>query len=118
MSGGSNSRFLRIYLSWNNGLNEVTVAPQELPDSDGILSYGGSTETLGRSWAESDFSNTNFVLSIREEQLGYRQSYKNFNFGLSGISSIDGILVAVDGHKEGSYNPFIDHIQVKVHYTE
>ena len=54
---------LTLQLSWNNGssftsskINAITSA------SDATYTYGGSTDTWGRSWTDTEFGNTNFRL--------------------------------------------------------
>jgi hypothetical protein len=81
---------LQARLSWNNGNNDTdrkTVVP---PSSDSILTLGGHSDTWGRTWSSSDFTNANFVLEVRYNDPG------------SGCGNNDDI--------------FLDHAQVKVYY--
>jgi hypothetical protein len=52
-------------LSWNNG-SSVTSAKNTgtLTTTDTVYTLGGSTDTWGRSWSPSEFSNANFRLQL------------------------------------------------------
>jgi hypothetical protein len=47
-------------LSWDAGSHNVTKNTSPLTTSETIKVLGGSTDTWGRTWSDTDFSNTNF----------------------------------------------------------
>lgn len=84
---------LQTRLSWNNGSNHSdrkSLTPNE-SGSFSNLTYGGANDTWGENWEAGDFTNANFVLEIR------------YNDPDSNCGNSDDI--------------FVDHLQVKVHYT-
>ena len=77
-----------ILLSWNAGTNYT--ARKDTPGLSGTDAYytlGGSTDTWGRTWIDTELNDTNFKLKLYAVSPGFEE-----------------ILV--------------DHIQVKVYYTE
>jgi len=108
-----------VSLSWNNGASytsSILFGPYSTVDGSQIK--GGTLDTLGHSWTDTEFSSTNFLLKIANPSMSYEQGYKNFNFNIPGGAIINGIEVKVEGHgDEGFTTEFIDLIQVNVHYT-
>lgn len=84
---------LETNLSWNNGSTYTSIKTAEINGTDAVYTHGGSGDTWGRTWSASDFTNANFVLKTKVDDV-------------SGSSCTSGA------------NASIDHIQVKVHYTE
>ncbi|HHS49814.1 MAG TPA: hypothetical protein ENN07_01725 [candidate division Zixibacteria bacterium] len=61
----NSDRRISIELSWNGGSNWTTIRQSEiLPDADpnGAVSFGGSTDTWGRTWTATELNNSNFIL--------------------------------------------------------
>jgi len=78
---------IEVELSWDGGSSYTSENKQNtfpgLPDESTEI-YGNSSDTWGRTWSDSEFSNANF-----------RARVENI-----------------------AANPCIDHLQVKVYYTE
>lgn len=54
---------LDVYLSWDGGTTwTASKNTGNFGATDSTLTVGGSTDTWGRTWAESDFTNANFRL--------------------------------------------------------
>src|SRR5690606_2710079 len=53
-----------LSLSWNNGSTYTSEKITTLPSVENITSHGGPTDTWGRSWSPSEFSNGNFRVKV------------------------------------------------------
>ncbi len=64
-SDASDPHTLTIELSWNGGssYSDSYVTPS-LPDTDVVYSFGGPSDTWGRSWTPSEFGNENFEVRL------------------------------------------------------
>jgi hypothetical protein len=97
-----------------------------LPSSDTYVFYGGSSDLWGETWSVSDINDTDFgvVISIYVDGGGRTEYLKATNFGLSvpAGATVDGIEVKIEQKQEadGDFFPYayVDHIQIKVYYTE
>jgi fimbrial isopeptide formation D2 family protein len=56
-----------VALSWNNGSNWTSYQTQNLDDSDSSYLIGENTDDWGRVWLPSEFTNTNFVVKIQDQ---------------------------------------------------
>ena len=119
------------------GNNKATDT--NLDTSDTYRIYGGSDDLWGGTWSDTDVNDSDFgvVFQVSIEYLSdtYTEYLKATDFDLSIPSgaTIDGIEVRVEQKyvytepnlppppappTEGSYNIYIDHIQIRVSYTE
>lgn len=90
-SGGfSGSAIIGAELSWNGGTSYTATGYDTgaLTASDVIYTLGGATDTWGRTWSDTEFSNTNFRLYVNADS----------------VRSLGG-------------QNLLDHVQVKVYYT-
>ncbi len=56
-----------IQVSWNNGSSWVTEKTSSFNSStDATSTFGGSSDTWGRSWTDTEFSDANFQLRVRK----------------------------------------------------
>jgi hypothetical protein len=89
---------------------------------------GSSSDTWGRSWTTSEINSNNFV-SILSGTDYYGETASNvacdwgaFGFDIPAGSTINGREVKLDSYCEhvfmADYDWFVDHIQIKVYYTE
>lgn len=87
--GDSGDEAIEVELSWDSGPNYTTSGKTTgaMTTSDVIYTLGGATDTWGRSWSDTEFSDANFRARVTAD-----------------LSSGDECL--------------LDHIQVKVYYTE
>ncbi|PWB73278.1 MAG: hypothetical protein C3F07_09930 [Anaerolineales bacterium] len=53
-----------VALSYNGGTNYTTAFSTALTGTESINSLGGPTNTWGRSWGPSDFTNANFIVRL------------------------------------------------------
>lgn len=56
---------LGVSLSYNDGTDWVSYKIQSIGESESTYTYGGSSDTWGRSWNLNDFTDTNFILKIK-----------------------------------------------------
>lgn len=91
---------LQTRLSWNNGSSFTAYKTLTPSSSETTLSFGGVSDTWGRSWATGDFSNTNFVVEIR------------YNDPTPG--STDAGCDSDGGHRDSIS---VDVLRAKVYYT-
>lgn len=84
---------LEVELVWDGGTSGTTDIVQPLTGSDSILPFGGATNTWGRTWASTEFSNANFVVMTEFDDVG------------PGNTCANGTTVSVD------------HVQARVHFT-
>src|SRR3972149_5638528 len=59
--------YIQAELSWNGGASYTTTGYYAITTtawSDEIHTFGGSTNTWGRSWTDTEFSNTNFRVRL------------------------------------------------------
>ena len=113
---------LDVALSYNGGTNYTSSKTAFLGEypNDAIGTVGSSSDTWGRSWSVSEFSNTNFKVKIIPDVSDdyYDGVVGDFNLSIPTGATINGIEVGVEGYG-GDYNTIeIDHIQIKVYYTE
>lgn len=85
------SCIIGVELSWDGGVTYTTAGYDtgELTSSDVVYTLGGSTDIWGRTWSDTNFSDANFRLRINADVL-------------------NGETPTIR----------LDHIQVKVYYTE
>jgi hypothetical protein len=59
---------LTASLSFDGGNTFTTTKTLNVnSDSDTLIDFGGVADTWGRSWSESEFSNTNFLIKLKTE---------------------------------------------------
>lgn len=92
---------------------------------EGDYDYGGSTDTWSLSLSASDINGENFGVVVQgdEEAIGYGSSEylsaTNFGFSIPSGATINGVVVRLTaGELSSIENIWIDHIQVRVYYTE
>ena len=108
-----------VSLSWNGGTNFTSTK------TTGALNYwgddktlGGSTDTWGRSWSYTEFSNTNFRVRIESTYPKYHQFW-DFSFNIPSSSTINGIEVELTGCGSDFGQVTIqDTLKIKVYYTD
>jgi hypothetical protein len=113
------------------GDNKVgsTVLPDT--DTDAYISYGGSDDLWGTTLTPSDVNASTFGVVVNfegtnSEVTSYETEYlKLTNFGASVPSgaTIDGVEVRMDAYEkfyggDTQTDANVDHIQIKVYYTE
>lgn len=95
--------------------------------SEAYASSGGATDKWYGSPIDNDMSNSNFRIrfsrsnSLSELIDSESQDYYNFSFSIPSGSTIDGIECRIKCYYAGeplSFNYYINHVQVKVYYTE
>jgi hypothetical protein len=75
-TAGTNS--VRVYLSWDGGANWTafkSAATERTSDGNPTDIVGGASDTWGRTWAPSDFSNANFRVRL---ELRTNRSQRDF----------------------------------------
>ena len=82
---------LGIRLSWNNGSSYTSQQSQLLEEGESTKTFGGTSDTWGRTWSVNDFSDANFALKIQAIDPG------------SGCDDEDDI--------------YVDWVRLQVHYT-
>lgn len=60
----SGSEDVPLSLSWNAGSNFSSTATNTITSTEAVFTYGGPTSLWGRSWTDSELSNTNFQVKI------------------------------------------------------
>jgi hypothetical protein len=109
-----------------SGDNKATGS---ITTSDAYYSFGGAADKWGLSLTESDVEASNFGVVVSFNGTGNSPNYTtNYleatNFGISVPSgaTIDGVIVEVEAKfvTVGGqlYKAYVDHIQMKVYYTE
>jgi len=110
-----------------SGNDKSTIV--DLGTTEITQTYGGSNDLWGETWSASDINSSTFgvVLSYIAES-GYKTNYlkaTNFGFNIPTGSTIDGLELSVelkstwvDDESETTYAVDVDHIQIKVYYTE
>jgi hypothetical protein len=99
------------------------------PSTEASASYGGSSDLWGETWEASDINGSGFGLAISAVEDGYTSDetkylkVTNFGFSIPTGALIEGIEVSVEKQAvwDGGNTDFyirIDHIQIKVYYTE
>jgi hypothetical protein len=85
-TGGAGASIDNIILSWDGGSNWTSAKTlgSNLTLSDVTYTVGGSTDTWGRTWSASEFSDANFKLRL-----------SNYNPGGIGSTLIDFIAITV-----------------------
>ena len=65
-SGSTAAGTIGVELSWNSGTSVTSSGKvtNTLSTVDDVYSLGGATDTWGRSWSASDFSNANFRVRV------------------------------------------------------
>ena len=64
-SGSTAAGTIEAALSWDQGVSTTTVkTTTTLTTADAVYRLGGASDTWGRSWSVSEFSNTNFRLRL------------------------------------------------------
>ena len=95
-TGGTTHREADVSLSWDGGVSYTTgsgtgIKRTDMPSpdaaSEAVRTFGGASDTWGRTWALDDFINANFRVKL------------------------DTILAST------GYYLYVDHVQVMVHYT-
>jgi len=63
---------LQISLSWNNGTNYTATKSDTQTDTttDKNSTFGGSTDTWGRSWTDSEFADGTFLVKVEGKSSG------------------------------------------------
>ena len=110
-----------------SGNDKSTIV--DLGTSEITQSYGGSDDLWGETWSVSDINSSSFgvVLSYIAES-EYKTNYlkaTDFGFSIPTGSTIDGIELEVelkstwvDDASGTTYAVDVDHVQIKVYYTE
>lgn len=112
-----------VAISHNGGTNYTTHSGTLSHGStDSYLSMGGSTDDWGRTWSDTELSNSNF--RVRLEMAGSLpgfQDYYDFSPSIPSGATIDGIEVSIEGKVVStrfSTDYYVDHVRLKVYYTE
>jgi len=58
------SATLPVSLSWNSGTNYTSANNQTINTTESVVTFGGSSDTWGRSWSDSEFSNGTFRVKL------------------------------------------------------
>ena len=111
-----------IELSWDGGSTWTSTSNSlgSWTGSDTTKTAGGAADTWGRSWSDSELSADNFKLFLNSNT-SKKSEWGDFTFNIPASATINGIEVALEGRTQsaGPGNTLaIDHIQVKVYYTE
>ncbi len=65
LSGSTAAGTISVALSWNGGTSTTTVQTSPtLTTSDAVVTLGGPSNTWGRTWSPTDFSNANFKVRL------------------------------------------------------
>jgi len=95
------------------------------PASDTYESYGASDDLWGETWSASDINDSDFGVVLQAEQEAMATMYSeylkatNLGFDIPEGSTIDGIEARVErNHNVAGSLGRVDHIQIKVYYTE
>jgi hypothetical protein len=105
-----------------SGTNKATNT--DIDGTDTYYTFGGSSDLWGNTLTSSDINNSNFgcVISyaINEGSPTLTEYLKCSSFGLNipSGSTINGVQVRVEAKRDPSYTCNVDHIQIKVYYTE
>ncbi len=83
---------LWVTVSWDGGTSWTGNVYHELSATDQFYTTGGSANTLGRTWTANEFSNSNFVVRVADNDPG----------------------VGCDNEAI----TYLDHLGVRVYYTE
>ena len=108
--------------------NKANTSSYLSSSSDTTITYGASDDLWGEELSTTDINDSDFgfVFAYNDYEGGTYSEYlkaTNFSFGIPTGSTIDGIEVGVeykivnDGPM-GSNDVMVDHIQMKVYYTE
>lgn len=82
-------RNIQVDISWDGGSTWTSIkTTSELTTSDASYTLGGATDTWGRTWSDSEFSNANFLVRV---------SWNNSFW---------------------SYTCSLDLLQTRIHYTD
>jgi len=108
-----------VSLSWNAGTTYTSTK------TTGALGYfgdditlGGNTDTWGRTWGDSEFSNSNFRIQIESTYPKYHEFW-DFSFSIPSGSTINGIAVELTNCGSDFGQVTIDDtLKIKVYYTE
>jgi hypothetical protein len=62
---------MQVALSWDGGTSVTSVKTVSLSGgSDTVFTFGGPSDTWGRTWSESDFASSNFRVRIISQSSG------------------------------------------------
>lgn len=98
-SSANNGCRVGVALSWNDGSSYTSYKYATLGTSDQSSLLGGSADDWGRTWSITDFTNTNFVLKIQDNDP--RTNGQNS-----------------DNECTNNATTSVDYLDVKVYYTE
>jgi len=110
--------------------NKTTEDP--LTDTEKSLSFGDTDDLWSETWAHTDINDSDFGVVIQStdgdhlisEGYSYYLKATNFGFTIPSGATIDGIVVEVEAYnfleewESHNYYAYVDHIQIKVYYTE
>lgn len=65
----ANPDTIEIFLSWDNGVSYTAAKSGTFSGSgaDEDLTFGGATDTWGRTWSDTEFSDANFRVKLKEK---------------------------------------------------
>jgi len=117
---------LYVSLSWN-GSSFTSAKSTTLPTggvgSETTNTLGGSSDTWGRTWSDSEFSDATFQVRLEDGVEDANDvDYKTFGLSIPAGATINGIEVAVEGYKVAPSPPlmpgetYVDHVTVTVYY--
>jgi hypothetical protein len=89
---------------------------------DTTASYGGSDDLWNVTWTDTDINDSDFGVVLQATVSNDSEYLKatNFDFSIPSGSTIDGIEVQIEKKfsDQALFNAYVDHIQIKVYYTE
>ena len=62
-------------LSWNNGTSFTTTKSNTITTTEAVYTYGGSTDTWGRTWTDSELADGTFQVKINPPSSAFSVSY-------------------------------------------
>jgi hypothetical protein len=68
---------IRVKLSYDNGTSWTSTESKPFALSDATQVYGGSTDTWGRTWTDTELNNTNFQVHLEPPSIGSSLSVDN-----------------------------------------
>lgn len=83
---------LQVELDWDGGTNGTSDKDVALTGSDSLLTFGGASDTWGRTWSTTEITDTNFVV-IAE--------YDDVSSGTCGVFAVNG-YIDLDGDGNGA----------------
>lgn len=124
-------RLVKLVDEMGTVLGDNNASNNSLNTTDTYRSYGSSSDLWGHTWSATDINDSDFGIVFQvgffnyfESEFYYSEYLKatNFGFGIPSGATIDGIEARVEQRRglDEEYNrlAYVDHIQIKVYYTE